>query len=115
MLNLLPEPIQDKALVDALKGRLDWGEPALTIVDVRSRDDFNRCHITGAIPMPAKALIASAYASLELVRDIYVYGETDTQTTEAASQLRAAGYQHIAELVGGLAAWRRANYPIEGI
>jgi len=115
MLNLLPEPIQDKALVDALKGRLDWGEPALTIVDVRSRDDFNRCHITGAIPMPVKELIASAYASLELVRDIYVYGETDAQTTEAASQLRAAGYQNIAELVGGLAAWRRANYPIEGI
>lgn len=65
--------------------------------------------------MPLNELVARARASLELIRDIYVYGETEEQTAEAASRLRAAGYQHVAELVGGLAAWNRANYPIEGV
>ncbi len=98
----------------ALKDRLDWGEPALTIVDVRDRNAFNTGHIMGAIVMPLNELVARARASLELVRDIYVYGETDEQTAEAASELRDAGYQHVAELVGGLTAWKTANYPIDG-
>jgi rhodanese-related sulfurtransferase len=113
--NFMPEPIQDRSNVGALKGRLDWGEPALTIVDVRNRIAFNTGHIMGAIPMPISELVVRARASLELVRDIYVYGETDAQTAEAASQLREAGYQNIAELVGGLAAWKMAKYPVDGV
>jgi rhodanese-related sulfurtransferase len=111
----LPEGIQDKSRVGALKNRLDWGEPALTIIDVRDRDAFNASHIMGAITMPMNELVARACASLEFVRDIYIYGETEAQTAEAASELRQAGYQHIAELTGGLAAWRMAKYPIEDI
>jgi rhodanese-related sulfurtransferase len=111
---LIPEPIQDKSRVSALKNRLDWGEPALTIVDVRDRDAFNTSHIMGAIAMPMNELVSRARASLEPIRDIYVYGETDQQTAEAASKLRDAGYQHIAELVGGLAAWKMAKYSTSG-
>jgi len=110
-----PEAIQEKSSVDALKNRLDWGEPALTIVDVRDINAFNARHITGAVAMPLNELIARARASLELTRDIYIYGETDAQTAQAASTLRGAGYQHIAELLGGLTAWNKAKYPIEGV
>jgi rhodanese-related sulfurtransferase len=111
---VLPEAIQDRSSVESLKNRLDWGEPALTIVDVRDRNAFNTSHIMGAIAIPMQELVTQARGSLELIRDIYVYGETEKETAEAASQLREAGYQHIAELVGGLAAWRRAEYPIDG-
>lgn len=69
--NIIPEPIQDKSRVGALKGRLDWGEPALTIIDVRDRDVFNASHIMGAIAMPMNELVTRAHASLELIRDIY--------------------------------------------
>jgi rhodanese-related sulfurtransferase len=112
---LIPEAIQDKSRVVALKNRLDWGEPALTIIDVRDRSAFNASHIMGAIAMPMNELVSRARASLETIRDIYVYGQTEEQTAEAASKLREAGYQHIAELVGGLAAWKMANYPIEEV
>ena len=114
---LIPTPgaMQDKASVAALKERLDWGEPALTIIDVSDRDMFNASHIMGAIAMPLGELVSRARAALEINRDIYVYGQTEEQTAEAASQLRAAGYQHIAELMGGLVAWKTAQYPIEGL
>lgn len=114
---LIPTPgaMQSKASVAALKERLDWGEPALTIIDVRERNTFNASHIMGAIAMPLGELVSRARAALETNRDIYVYGQTEEQTAEAASQLRAAGYQHIAELMGGLAAWKTAQYPIEGL
>jgi rhodanese-related sulfurtransferase len=52
--------------------------------------------------------------NFELTRDLYVYGSTDEQTASAAAQLRTAGYQNVAELRGGLAAWKAADYPIEG-
>jgi rhodanese-related sulfurtransferase len=110
----IPSALQDKSLVSALRQRLTWGEPALTIVDVRDRDAFNDGHIMGAIAMPMGELVARAQASLETIRDIYVYGETDAQTAAAADQLRMVGYQNIAELVGGLSAWRLARYPVEG-
>lgn len=112
---LIPQAIQDKSSVDALKNRLDWGEPALTIIDVRNRNAFNARRIMGAIAMPIEELVDRARASRELVRDIYVYGDTDEQTAEAASKLRQAGYQHVAELMGGLKAWKSAKYPIEEI
>jgi rhodanese-related sulfurtransferase len=111
---IIPEAIQNQSRVESLKNRLDWGEPALTIVDVRDRTAFNTSHIMGAISMPLQELVTQARANLEFIRDIYVYGETEEQTAEAASQLRAAGFQHIAELIGGLAAWKRAKYPIDG-
>lgn len=95
---VIPEAIQNQSCVESLKNRLDWGEPALTIVDVRDRTAFNMSHIMGAIAMPMQELVSQARASLEFIRDIYVYGETEEQTAEAASQLREAGYQHVAEL-----------------
>ncbi|PSB28707.1 rhodanese-like domain-containing protein [Stenomitos frigidus] len=114
---LIPTPgaMQDKASVAALKERLDWGEPALTIIDVSDRDTFNASHIMGAIAMPLEELVSRARAALETNRDIYVYGQTEEQTAAAASRLRAAGYQNIAELMGGLVAWKRSEYPIEGL
>jgi len=114
---LIPTPgaMQSKANVAALKERLDWGEPALTIIDVSDLDTFNASHIMGAIAMPLGELVSRARAALEKNRDIYVYGQTAEQTAAAASQLRAAGYQNIAELMGGLAAWKGSEYPIEGL
>jgi rhodanese-related sulfurtransferase len=35
-----------------LKLRLEWGHPALTIIDVRDRHTYNQGHISGAIPIP---------------------------------------------------------------
>lgn len=110
----MPEPIKPKSRAFDLKARLDWGEPALTIIDVRTREAFNASRIMGAISMPIDELVARASASLETERDIYIYGETDEQTEAAANHLSQVGYQNVAQLVGGLAAWKAANYPVEG-
>lgn len=110
----IPQPIKPQSSAQSLKERLDWGEPALTIIDVRSRDVYNNCHITGALSASINDALTSVVASLEYSRDIYVYGETDEQTTEAATQLRAAGYQNVAELKGGLSGWQAVNGSVEG-
>jgi rhodanese-related sulfurtransferase len=109
-----PDPQQmPVSTAKALKERLDWGEPALTIIDVSDREVFNKEHITGAQSMPMAELAEKASQSLERNRDIYVYGEQG-QGAEAASQLREAGFTSVSELEGGLSAWKEISGATDG-
>lgn len=113
---LLPKvaPFKAKSRVQELKSRLDWGQPALTIIDTRSRSAFNCSRISGAVPLPADdRLLVRAKDTLARDREIYVYGETDEATTRTVATLQAAGFVNVSEIVGGLAAWKAAGYPIE--
>lgn len=108
-------PIDPQSNVHELKSRLEWGEPAFTILDVRDRNAYNDGHIMGSMPMPLDELVERAKSSLEPSRDIYVHGETDEETAQAAQNLRAAGFEHVSELKGGLPAWKAIGGPTEGI
>ncbi|PSB26709.1 rhodanese-like domain-containing protein [Stenomitos frigidus] len=113
--DIIPTPPGLKAESSAhdLKSRLEWGEPALTILDVRDRESFNRGHIMGAMPMPLDRLVDSA-KSIDQVRDIYVYGATNEETNQAATKLREAGFRNVATLKGGLEGWKAIEGSTEG-
>lgn len=115
--NVTPTPSKMKPQSTAydLKSRLEWGEPAFTILDVRDRNIYNNGHIMGAMPMPIDDLVESAGSSLDVNRDIYVYADSDEQTSQAANNLRQAGFNCVSELKGGLAAWKAVGGPTEGI
>lgn len=108
-----PPPFKAKSRVYELKARLDWGEPALTIIDVRDRHDFNFSHITGAINLPPAELVDRALTNFERSRDLYLYSDTDEETLMAAAKLRQAGFINVSELQGGLPAWKAMRYPID--
>lgn len=108
-----PQPMRPESRVYDLKTRLDWGEPALTIVDLRSRDLFNESHVTGAISVPMAEAVSRMLTTLEFERDIYLYAGTDEEAAAIAQQLQAAGYQRVSVLRGGVAAWKAAGFPIE--
>jgi len=114
--NVTPTPPKFKTQVAAyeVKARLQWGEPALTIIDVRDREVFNEAHIMGAECMPLDSLQQIAEESLSRTRDLYIYGENSEQVSQAASILRQAGYQRVAEMQGGIDAWKRINGAMEG-
>ncbi|YAG08516.1 hypothetical protein NSTC731_04862 [Nostoc sp. DSM 114167] len=108
-------PIEAQTDAHTLKSRLEWGEPAFTILDVRDRATFNEGHIMGAMPMPADELVERAVASLDKSRDIYLYGDNEQDTAQAAQQLRSNGFEHVSQLKGGLGAWKAIGGPTEGI
>ena len=111
----LPPPLKARSLVYDLKARLDWGKPALTILDVRDRGLFNASHISGALSMPVNELLDRARNSLPLDRDLYIYGETDEESAEIAAQLRRAGYRNVSEIRGGVSAWKAVGFPIDSV
>lgn len=114
--DIVPEPpgIKPQSSVHDLKARLEWGEPALTIIDIRDRAIYNQGHILGAMPMPADDLVDRLLPTVDRVRDIYIYGATDEETAQAAGQLRAAGLLNVSELRGGFEAWKAIAGPTEG-
>lgn len=101
--------------VHDLKSRLEWGQPAFTIVDVRDRHTYNYSHITGAIPIPLDDLVSRAKSALHTERQIYIYGEHDAHTAHAAQVLREAGFADVSELQGGLTAWKTVGGATEGV
>jgi rhodanese-related sulfurtransferase len=109
-----PSQETPQSSAQALKQRLEWGEPAFTILDVRDRTAFNQSRILGAMAMPMEDVVERAKSSLEPEREIYVYGESDEQTTEAAAKLREGGFTAVSELKGGLAGWKAIGGPTEG-
>jgi rhodanese-related sulfurtransferase len=114
--NVTPTPpdLHAQASAHELKARLNWGEPALTILDARDRETFNKRHILGAQSMPIDVLVDRAQSSLEPTRDIYVYGASDSETAQAANLLREAGFTRVAELQGGVDAFEEIGGSIEG-
>ncbi|MEO8893929.1 MAG: rhodanese-like domain-containing protein [Coleofasciculaceae cyanobacterium] len=115
--NVTPTPPAQQtpqSSAQALKQRLEWGEVAFTILDIRDRTTFNQSHIMGAMAMPMDEVVERAKSSLEPKREIYIYGETDEQTAEVANKMRQAGFQAVSELRGGLAGWKAIGGPTEG-
>lgn len=109
-----PPAFHTQATAYELKSRLQWGEPGLTIVDVRDHAAFNECRILGALNMSMDTLVDVARTALLPKRDIYVYGNTEEETANAANQLREAGFTRVAELKGGIDAWREISGPLDG-
>ncbi|XHX75862.1 MAG: rhodanese-like domain-containing protein [Stenomitos frigidus ULC029] len=108
-----PPGFKPEASAHDLKARLDWGEPALTILDVRDRESFNKGHIMGAMPMPLDSLAETAQ-TINQARDIYIYGTSDADTAQAVTKLREAGFSNVAYLKGGLDSWKEIEGSTEG-
>lgn len=109
-----PSQQMPQSSAQALKQRLEGGEPAFTILDVRDRGAFNASRIMGAMSMPIEELVEKAKGSISPKREIYVYGEDDAQSADAANRLRQAGFNSVSELRGGLAGWKAIGGPTEG-
>ncbi len=106
---VLPTPpdATPKSSAQALKERLQWGEPGLTIIDARDRESFLEERITGA-------MLASDMNKLEKNRELYVYSNTDQEAAEVAEELRQQGFESVSQLQGGLAGWKAIQGPTEG-
>ena len=110
-----PPGLHAQATAYELKSRLNWGEPALTIIDVRDQTAFGACHILGATCIPLEELLAGKKPAVASNRDIYLYGATDDETASAAQNLRSEGFLRVAEIKGGLIAWQEIKGSVEGI
>ena len=88
---------------------------AVQVVDVRTAGEFRRGHIPGARHLPITRFDPAAIAGLGLdpQRPVAAICLTAHRSIPAVRQLRALGYD-VRQLRGGMRAWRRQGFPVEG-
>jgi rhodanese-related sulfurtransferase len=87
---------------------------AITVVDVRGLCEFfngplGRLPEAVNVPLPALPVCLDELGRLAPA-DIVVVSGTEARSARAATQLRAAGFQHVSVLRGGMKTWRRLGY-----
>src|SRR5262249_37391963 len=101
--------------LEELRDRIAEGRCDLVLLDVRERDQFEKERLPGARHIPRGQLELRVDKELPdpTVR-ILVYCQFGKISTLAAATLRTMGYMRAVALDGGIDAWTKAGYPLEG-
>jgi rhodanese-related sulfurtransferase/glyoxylase-like metal-dependent hydrolase (beta-lactamase superfamily II) len=85
------------------------------VLDTRPEAEFGAGHIPGSINIPLAGQFASwAGALLGLETDLLLIAEDPDRAAESRMRLARVGIERVAGyLAGGIAAWERANQPVE--
>ncbi|MEW5291364.1 MULTISPECIES: rhodanese-like domain-containing protein [Erwinia] len=84
------------------------------VVDVRSRDDYRKGHISGAINVLAADIKKGSVGELEKYKaqPVIVVCATGTSAADSAAQLNAAGFGQVFILKDGVSGWSGENLPL---
>jgi hydroxyacylglutathione hydrolase len=83
-------------------------------VDVRKQSEWDEDHIAGAIHLPLSEI--GKGAGLDRIptdRPVVLHCEGGGRSAIAASVLKAAGREDVANLQGGISAWKKAGLPVQ--
>lgn len=98
-------PLQATQMLNRGKGTI--------VVDVRSAADYAGGHLRDAKHIPL-ADLANRIGELDKskTKTVVVVDQTGTTAGKASAQLKAAGFDDIYSLEGGIAAWTAAGLPL---
>jgi rhodanese-related sulfurtransferase len=84
------------------------------VLDVRDAGDYGAGHILGAKNLPlARIEEGGGEIAKKKERPVIVYDEDGQRAAKAAAALKRHGFTEVANLSGGLGAWRQAGLPVE--
>jgi rhodanese-related sulfurtransferase len=83
------------------------------LVDVAEADEYAAGHAAGARHIPLGQLEGHKALPTNKTLPILLLCPTGARAGRAAAQLRKAGYEKAAAVIGGTAAWREASLPVE--
>jgi hydroxyacylglutathione hydrolase len=93
-----------------LKAKLNRREK-LTILDVRSEDEWNGGHIKGALHIYV-GHIRERMADIPKDKPVAMFCNVGHRAGLGASILLREGYREVYNVLGGMSAWKAAGYPI---
>lgn len=81
------------------------------VIDVRRADEWSHGHIARALHKPLNHVV-EMLADLDRTRPIVVHCKGGARSAIACSLIQRAGFENVANLVGGLDAWQSFEYPV---
>jgi rhodanese-related sulfurtransferase len=97
-------------LLEMLENKVDF-----KLVEVLTKEEFNKGHIPGAINLPIDEIEKLAKQKLKKMEIIVVYCESYSchASTKAARKLLEMGYKKTLDFKGGKRWWRHAGLDLE--
>ncbi len=83
------------------------------LIDIRSEADYRKGHLPNAISIPADRIPEDRKLEALRSRHLILYCDSGLRSATACKKLRAAGFPHVYNLEGGIAAWQKAGLPLE--
>lgn len=88
-------------------------DPEITLLDVRTAEEFNECHIQNALNIDVRqeGFIEKAKSTLPVGKTVAVYCKGGKRSANAAGMLAKEGFK-VLNLAGGITAWKDAGMPV---
>lgn len=94
---------------ESLYNRITTGITTISLVDVRTPNEFADTHIEGAINIPAPDL-RTRYKELNPDKPTYLICSTGNRSSLAASILKRHGFKEVYNIAGGMTGYSAAGY-----
>jgi rhodanese-related sulfurtransferase len=112
--DLVSEAKAEVEAVSVEEARAESGEATTVVVDVREPDEWEAGRIPGAKPLPRGLLEVRASEELpDKDARIVVHCALGGRGALAARSLKEMGYTNVANMEGGMKAWREKGYEVE--
>ncbi len=99
--------------VDATKFAAVVATPGITIIDVRTPEEFAQGHIDGAVNYNVQGPdFANQVMGLDPASVYAVYCQSGNRSQVAVSQMSSMGINSIFELESGITGWEDASFPV---
>jgi phage shock protein E len=96
----------------ALTARWAQGHQGLTLVDVRSLEEFAAGHVPGAINIPLDQL-STRLTELRSQDEVVVYCLSGVRAAQAIDLLRGRDFKRVEHLTGDFADWQSSGGAVE--
>ena len=91
-----------------------WQQKKLTVLDVRTADEFKDGHIPGAVNLDVlDAGFEKQVAALDKSKTYLVHCAAGRRSANAAEQMKALGFKSVVDLAPGFNGWKAAGKPVE--
>lgn len=97
--------------VETLKSKLDNGDK-LVVLDSREKKEYTVSHIKNARYCGYKGFNKKAVAHLDRSTPIVIYCSVGYRSGKIGEKLKRMGFQHVANLYGGIFEWVNSGYPV---
>ena len=90
-----------------------WAAHEITLIDIRTIQEFSFEHITGALLLPM-SFLDPLNLPCQSDKQIVLYCGSAVRSDKVARACVEAGFSRIAHLEGGFGAWKAARLPFTG-
>lgn len=113
---LWPSLVRRGAKVSILQATQIFNQGKTLLVDVRDEAEFAKGHMRDARNIPLKQL-TTRVGEIEKfkAKTVIVVCKSGVQSSKASGQLRAAGFNDVYSLDGGITAWQAQGMPTEKV